>query len=90
MNKQGIFSIEISKNYGEKKWHEDLASMLTECGGVNNKQIVFMFSDSHIIFESFLEDVNNILNSGEVPNLFAKDEQDDIISNLRPEGKKVN
>jgi dynein heavy chain len=49
-----------------------------------------MFSDSHIIFESFLEDVNNILNSGEVPNLFAKDEQDDIISNLRPEGKKVN
>lgn len=49
MNRQSLFSIEISKNYGEKKWHEDLAMLLTECGGINNKQFCFMFSDSQIV-----------------------------------------
>jgi dynein heavy chain len=27
-----------------------------------------------IAYESFLEDINNILNTGEVPNLFVKKE----------------
>jgi len=90
MNRMTQFSIEISKNYGEKKFHEDLAYLLTECGGVNNKQFCFMFSDSQIVSESFLEDINNILNSGEVPNLFDKDDQDVIIGDLRADAKRAN
>jgi dynein heavy chain len=35
---------------------------------------VFLLSDTQIIDERFLEDINNILNSGEVPNLFETDE----------------
>lgn len=38
------------------------------------KPVVFLMSDSQIVHESFLEDINNILNSGEVPNLFEADE----------------
>ncbi|KAJ3192063.1 Dynein heavy chain 6, axonemal [Irineochytrium annulatum] len=34
--------------------------------------------------ESFLEDINNILNSGEVPNLFEFDEREKILGDLRP------
>ena len=30
-----------------------------------------MFSDNEIINESFLEDINNILSVGEIPNLFT-------------------
>jgi hypothetical protein len=33
---------------------------------------VFLFSDTQLKEESFLEDINNILNTGEVPNLFPK------------------
>ena len=33
--------------------------------------------------ESFLEDVNNILNQGEIPLLFTKEEIDDIELDLR-------
>ncbi len=47
-----------------------------------------MFSDSQIVMEQFLEDINNILNSGEVPNLFAKEDQDNIVNDLRAEAKK--
>ena len=34
--------------------------------------------------EEFLEDINNMLNSGEVPNLFAADEYERIITATRP------
>lgn len=39
---------------------------------------------SQIKSESFLEDVNNILNSGDVPNLYAVDEQERILTAMKP------
>lgn len=39
--------------------------------------------------EEFLEDVNNILNSGEVPNLFEKDELEQVLAATRPRAKEV-
>ena len=33
--------------------------------------------------ESFLEDINNLLNAGEVPNLFALDEKQEICEKMR-------
>jgi dynein heavy chain len=35
-----------------------------------------------------LEDINNLLNSGEIPNLFQPDEKLAIIEKLRPQAKK--
>ncbi|KAL0246333.1 hypothetical protein GEMRC1_007545 [Eukaryota sp. GEM-RC1] len=52
--------------------------------GVEDKPIVFLLSDSQIVDESFLEDVNNILNSGEVPNLYENEEYEELITNMRP------
>ncbi len=40
-----------------------------------------------IKYETFLEDVNNILTSGEVPNLFPKDELTAVLDELRPAAK---
>jgi hypothetical protein len=34
--------------------------------------------------ESFLEDINNILNSGEVPNLWLTEDQEQISAAMRP------
>lgn len=34
--------------------------------------------------ESFLEDIDSLLNTGEVPNLFATDEKADIMELVRP------
>jgi dynein heavy chain len=30
-----------------------------------------------------LEDINNLLNSGEIPNIFSADEKEDICENMR-------
>eukprot|EP00957_Ditylum_brightwellii_P132970 10138708-Ditylum_brightwellii.AAC.1 len=51
--------------------------------GVENKNTVFLLNDGQINNESFLEDVNNILSSGEVPNLFAKEELVAIYDGIR-------
>lgn len=42
-----------------------------------------------IVVEEFLEDINNILNSGEVPNLFEKDELEQVLAATRPRAKEV-
>jgi dynein heavy chain len=39
-------------------------------------------TDTQIMHESFLEDVNNILNTGEITNLYAKEDFDRMYSAL--------
>ncbi|CAK4102409.1 unnamed protein product [Aphanomyces euteiches] len=75
--------IEITRGYGMAEFHEDLKTLMLKAG-VGGQPTVFLFTDSQIVDESFLEDINNILNSGEVPNLFPQDEMDRIVGDMRP------
>ena len=79
-------TIAIVRGYGSAEFHEDLKEVL-QSAGAKTKPTVFLLSDTQIVEESFLEDVNNILNSGEVPNLFAPDELEGILSKVRPLAK---
>ena len=78
-----INQIEISKNYTSTEWREDLKAILLT-GGTSSTPSVFLFSDTQIKQESFVEDISNMLNSGEVPNIFAPDEKMDISEQVRP------
>lgn len=51
--------------------------------GVLGKSTVFLFSDNQIKEESFVEDINMILNTGDVPNIFAADEKADVIEKMQ-------
>ncbi|CAO2638238.1 Dynein axonemal heavy chain 1 [Lemmus lemmus] len=77
------FQIELSKNYGMSEWREDVKKVLLKAG-LHNLPITFLFSDTQIKNESFLEDINNVLNSGDIPNLYSADEQDQIVNTMRP------
>jgi dynein heavy chain len=61
--------------------------------GIEGKQICFAMTDTQIISESFMEDINNLLNTGEIPNLMLPEDRDKIINGVRPiviEMKKVD
>ena len=49
---------------------------------------MFLFSDTQIKNEGFVEDINNILNAGEVPNMFPSDEKMSIMEAVRPLASK--
>lgn len=50
--------------------------------GVDGKVIVFLFSDNQIKEEFFVEDINMILNIGDVFNIFLVDEKVDVIEKM--------
>ncbi|MEE6511728.1 hypothetical protein FKM82_018461 [Ascaphus truei] len=77
------FQIELSKNYGMSEWREDIKRILLKAG-LQNMPITFLFTDTQIKNEAFLEDINNILNSGDVPSLYGLDEQDQIVTVMKP------
>ncbi|XP_049921653.1 dynein axonemal heavy chain 12 [Epinephelus moara] len=78
-----MFQPEISKSYGITEWRDDL-KMLLKNAGLKGQKTVFLLTDAQIKDEAFLEDVDSILNTGEVPNLFAIDEKQEIIETVRP------
>lgn len=83
MEEFDLFQIEVSKNYGQNEWREDLKKVLLG-SGIEAKKIVFLYSDTQIISESNLEDINNILNGGDVPNIYNGEESDRILNAMRP------
>lgn len=72
-----MFTIEIHKKYDDERFHEDLRTLYKACG-VKRQQKVFYIADTQLVSASFLEDLNNMLSAGEVPNLFAKDDLQQI------------
>lgn len=50
---------------------------------MEGRHVAFLFTDNHIVNESFVEDINNILNSGEITGLFPADERERIYSDIR-------
>lgn len=51
---------------------------MLKSAGCQMKPTVFLLTDTQIKEESFLEDVDSLLNTGEVPNLFAVDEKAEL------------
>lgn len=87
MNGYQCFSIELSRGYNYDSFHEDLRKLYTWTG-VEKRPTVFLFTDSQILIEEFLEDLNNILNSGEVPGLFDSESYEKLIIGCRTDAKE--
>nr|CAI5856319.1 unnamed protein product [Callosobruchus analis] len=93
MAESTIYEIEIGRTYGIPDWREDLKKLLLKAG-CDGKPIVFLFGDTQIKDEMFVEDINTILNTADVPNLYQPDEKAEILEKMqtasKDSGKKVD
>ncbi|XP_064639639.1 dynein axonemal heavy chain 2-like isoform X2 [Lineus longissimus] len=80
------FQIEVTKHYRKQEFRDDLKRLYFQAG-VENKPTVFLFNDTQVVEESFLEDLNNVLSSGEVPNLYKADEFEEVRTALADAAK---
>ncbi|XP_065937642.1 dynein axonemal heavy chain 3 isoform X7 [Magallana gigas] len=77
-----LFQIEITKNYTISEWRDDLRRLMRRAGD-EGTSMVFLFGDHQIKDESFLEDINMILNTGDIPNLYDNEERLEIIEKMQ-------
>lgn len=61
--------IEVTRGYDMNSWHEDLRRFYFKPGAFA-EDVTFLFTDTQIVLEEFLEDINNTLNSGTTYKLF--------------------
>jgi dynein heavy chain len=81
------FQVTITKTYNQNNLFEDM-KVLFRRAGVNGEGVSFMMTDAEVKEEGFLEHINNLLNTGEIPGMFPKDEIEGIVGDMRAVAKK--
>jgi dynein heavy chain len=78
------FQLQLKSSYSIADLKVDLAGLYLKAG-LKNAGIMFLMTDSQVADEKFLVLINDMLASGQIPDLFADDEVDNIIQAIGPE-----
>lgn len=82
MNGLSIFQIKNHSRYTIQDFNEDLRAVMRRVG-VDGEKVCFIFDESNVLSAGFVEAMNAVLASGEVPGLFEGDEYTALISAMR-------
>ncbi|KAM6407469.1 LOW QUALITY PROTEIN: dynein axonemal heavy chain 3 [Rhynochetos jubatus] len=88
MNTFELFQVEVTKSYGISEWKDVKRVMLR--AGVGNKNVSFLLCDKQIKDEAFVEGINMLLSTGDVPNIFATDEKAEIVEKMQVAARMEN
>jgi dynein heavy chain len=67
----------LTKTYNDNNLKDDVKNLYTEAGPKGNS-VTFILTDAEVKTETFLEAINSMLATGEIPGLIPKDEKDVI------------
>lgn len=82
MRQMEFRQIEIIKGYKIDNFLEFMKDQMKQAGVLMTK-IAFVLTDTQIIDESFIENLNNLLNTGEIPNLMEAEDKEEINNGVR-------
>lgn len=81
--KHRFFQIALTKTYGEKSLMEDIKELFgTVCN--QNGQVSFIITDQEIKSDGFLELINSLLATGEIPGMLTKDDKEMFMLGVKP------
>jgi dynein heavy chain 1 len=82
MNGLSVFQVKVTRKYSIDDFDNDLRGLLKRagCGG---EKVCFIFDESNVLSSAFLERMNALLASGEIPGLFEADEFLTLMSACR-------
>ncbi|XP_043547742.1 cytoplasmic dynein 2 heavy chain 1 isoform X2 [Chiloscyllium plagiosum] len=82
-----LFTPKISRNYEIKQFKNDLKHVM-QLAGLDGHQVVLLLEDYQFVHARFLEMVNSLLSSGEVPGLYTPEELEPILSPLKDQASQ--
>ncbi|RZF49077.1 hypothetical protein LSTR_LSTR008363 [Laodelphax striatellus] len=81
-----VAQIQLRKGYGILDLKMELSGLYMK-SGLKNVGIMFLMTDAQVPNEHFLVLINDMMASGEVPDLFPDDEVENILASVRNEVK---
>ncbi|XP_051881424.1 dynein axonemal heavy chain 6-like [Pristis pectinata] len=84
-----LVTLSIGHNYNHSDFREDLKRVFKQTGA-HRVKTVLLLTDSDLLKDSFLEDLNCMVSSGQVPGLFDSEELDSIIMELKEHEREGN
>jgi dynein heavy chain 1, cytosolic len=82
MNGLNIFQIKAHSRYTMEDFNEDLRGVMRRVG-VDGEKVCFIFDESNVLSSGFIEAINALLASGEVPGLFDGDDYASLMGSVR-------
>lgn len=77
-----VFEFEVNKNFKYQHFLDNVKKLLM-MAGCEDKPVAMLLSDTQIVDNRILEVIHNILNNGEVPNLFQAEDYEFLIKSIR-------
>ena len=83
-----FFQVRMSKDSNSRHFQEAIKEQMLDSGCLG-KPMSFVMTDTQITRDSFLEDINNFLNTGEVSGLYNLEDKQRMTSDLTPVLEKL-
>ena len=89
MNNLSIFQIKAGRNYSLADFDRDLREVMMR-SGCKQEKICFIFDESNVLSIAFMERMNALLASGEVPGLFEGEDYMALINQCKEASLRDN
>ncbi|KEG12669.1 dynein heavy chain [Trypanosoma grayi] len=86
INGHDVFQILVTSSYGITEFRTDMQELYRKCG-LKGYPFAFIITDTQVVSQDMLVYLNDMLASGNVPELFNQDERDGIIGSITNEVK---
>lgn len=83
-----IMQIMVNQGYSLLDFKADLQSMYNKAG-VKQEGVLFLLTDTQISNEKFFVYINDLLSSGNIPDLYSRDEKEAIINAITGKAKSA-